>query len=92
MPYSSLGTLLLTLTMMRYHESQSLFHAPFFDGNLCLLQVNKLIWPSPQGIGVHSKSGMVSTQKAALMSGVIEYTVEACCLLFIGMLVSPCFA
>lgn len=46
-------------------------------------QVNKLIWPAPNGIGIHQLEGILSSQATSLRFGIINRTV-------IGRLTSPC--
>ena len=41
------------------------------------MQVNKLIWPAPGGIGVHLQESMFKTEAAALITGIINKTVSA---------------
>jgi hypothetical protein len=47
-------------------------------GSCCpvLSQINKLVWPAPMGIGVHTEEGLLGTQAIALASGLINHTVS----------------
>eukprot|EP00951_Prasinocladus_malaysianus_P006566 scaffold46710_cov34-Prasinocladus_malaysianus.AAC.2 len=40
-------------------------------------EINKLVWPAPNGIGVHVKEGLKSTQETGLKVGIINRTVCA---------------
>jgi hypothetical protein len=41
------------------------------------MQVNKLVWPAPLGIGVHTEESMLMAEAAALAAGIINKTVSA---------------
>jgi hypothetical protein len=41
------------------------------------MQVNKLIWPAPGGIGVHLQESMFKIEAAAFITGIINKTVSA---------------
>jgi hypothetical protein len=41
------------------------------------MQINKLVWPAPMGIGVHTEEGLLKTEAAALAAGIINRTVSA---------------
>jgi hypothetical protein len=41
------------------------------------MQINKLVWPAPTGIGMHEKEGLLMTEARALAAGIINNTVSA---------------